>query len=129
MALNMALYTHSYKDPEVGGRKDSRDDTRNDLNFLRSLLRWLLFAMLATFFGGVLLMGRAMRDHMSFLTTSLSGVVFGEGGTFSGNVSTCPGMFCATPVEFRRQDRREEEGDGLPFYHAVMPASRSSLQN
>ncbi|KAI1790995.1 glycosyl hydrolases family 31-domain-containing protein [Ganoderma leucocontextum] len=47
--------------------------------------------MLATFLGGVLLMGRAVKDHMSFLTASLSDIVFGEGDTFSGNVSTCPG--------------------------------------
>ena len=92
LTFDMAPYTLSYKHLEMGGRKVTRDD----LNFLRSLLRWLLFAMLATFLGGVLLMGRAVRDHMSLLTTSLSGVVFGGEDTFSGNVSTCPGMFCPT---------------------------------
>lgn len=101
MALNMALYTRSYKDPGVGGRRVTRDD----LNFLRSLLRRLLFAMLATLLGGILLAGRTARDHMSFLTTSLSGTVFGEADKFSGNVSTCPGMSSAALVEFRRQDR------------------------
>ena len=94
LTFDMAPYSLSYKHLEMGGRKVTRDD----LNFLRTLLRWLLFAMLATFLGGVLIMGRAVRDHMSFLTTSLSDIVFGGEGTFSGNVSTCPGMFYAARV-------------------------------
>ncbi|EJF67386.1 hypothetical protein DICSQDRAFT_151660 [Dichomitus squalens LYAD-421 SS1] len=47
--------------------------------------------MLATFLGGVLLMGRAARDHLSLLTSSFTAEVFATQETFSGNVSTCPG--------------------------------------
>ena len=91
MAISLALYARSYKEPEVGVRGASRDDVR----FLRGLLRWLVFAMLSTFLGGVLLMGRAARDHLSFLTSSSTGSVLATQETFSGNVSTCPGRFCA----------------------------------
>ena len=90
MAINLALYARSYKEPEVGVRGASPDDVR----FLRGLLRWLLFAMLSSFLGGVLLMGRAARDHLSFLTSSSIGSVLATQETFSGNVSTCPGRFC-----------------------------------
>ncbi|TBU42736.1 glycosyl hydrolases family 31-domain-containing protein [Dichomitus squalens] len=47
--------------------------------------------MLATFLGGVLLMGRAARDHLSLLTSSFTAEVFATQETFSRNVSTCPG--------------------------------------
>ena len=89
MTLGMTLYARSYKNAE--GVLDVPRVARDDLAFLRFVLRWLLFAMLATFFAGVLLVGRTFaRDHSS-LSRALLGESVLEDPSLSHNVSSCPG--------------------------------------
>ncbi|KAH9854355.1 glycosyl hydrolases family 31-domain-containing protein [Lenzites betulinus] len=76
----------AYKDQALGPQFFARDD----LHFLRLLLRCLLLAMLATFLAGTLLLGRTVSG-LSLARTLVGGSVLADGTTLSHNVSSCPG--------------------------------------
>ncbi len=88
MPLGMMLHGRPYKGPGdvLYVPRVARDDPH-------IVLRGLLFAMLATIFTGVLLVGRAFaRDHSSLSRALLGDSVLEDPG-LSHNVSSCPGTW------------------------------------